>query len=207
LSARRRLHRFAVAVTALLPVVAAVPALAEPGDRESAEAALEAAFVLNFARYAEWPGERFDDDDAPIVVWVLGDARVAGALLEIGERAAPIEGRTIAVRTADPSSASPGEWNRLKAEVAAAHVLFVGSGVARDRARSLLAELADDDVLTVGNVPQFAADGGMLALAPERGRIAFDANPDAIRASRLKVSARVLKLARRLVTTDVRGMP
>jgi hypothetical protein len=39
----------------------------------------------------------------------------------------------------------------------------------------------------------------MLALVSQRDRIAFDANPDAIRASRIEVSSRVLELARALV--------
>jgi hypothetical protein len=38
----------------------------------------------------------------------------------------------------------------------------------------------------------------MLGLVPEQQRFVFDANPRAIAASRIEVSARVLKLARSL---------
>ena len=51
-------------------------------------------------------------------------------------------------------------------------------------------------MLTVGDAPGFARDGGMLGLVQQGSRIVFDANPTAIRVSGLQVSSKVLKLAR-----------
>jgi hypothetical protein len=51
-------------------------------------------------------------------------------------------------------------------------------------------------VLTVSDVPGFAAGGGMLGLVRSGRTLAIEANPDAIRASGISVSAKVLKLAR-----------
>ncbi len=51
-------------------------------------------------------------------------------------------------------------------------------------------------MLTVSDVPGFAQSGGMLGLVRRSGSIVFEANPVAIRNSRLMLSAKVLKLAR-----------
>ena len=51
-------------------------------------------------------------------------------------------------------------------------------------------------VLTVSDVPGFAAQGGMLGLVRSGRHMAFEANPDAIRNGGVSLSAKVLKLAR-----------
>ena len=60
------------------------------------------------------------------------------------------------------------------------------------------------EVLTVGDVPDFAAAGGMIGLRRQGRRMVFDANPEAIRAGGITVSARVLKLARIVTATGSR---
>ena len=51
-------------------------------------------------------------------------------------------------------------------------------------------------VLTVGDSTGFATAGGMLGLVRVDRHLAFEANPQEIRAAGLVVSAKVLKLAR-----------
>jgi hypothetical protein len=170
---------------------------AESTVGEDGVATLKAAFVLNFARYTEWPASSFHDQGA-IEVRVLGDRRAAQALEDLAQRAAPIAGRRLAVRYVEPElDATPG-WRRLIADLRSSQVLYIGGSLGAGQVPRLLAELAGTDVLTVGDVDGFAAAGGMLGLVIEQNRIAFDANPSAIAASRLRVSARVLKLARHL---------
>ena len=65
-----------------------------------------------------------------------------------------------------------------------------------------VATLAGHAVLTVGTEPGFTMLGGMIGLREEGRRIAFDANPSAIRQSRVVVSARVLQLARVLPSSS-----
>jgi hypothetical protein len=159
-------------------------------------AALKAAFVLNFARYTEWPAESFRDADDPIEIWVLGDEKVADALAALAERAAPVSGRRLSVRSLVVERLDAPA--RLIAELKSVQVLFVGREVAARSASFLLAELNGAPLLTVGDTEGFAAAGGMLGLVPEQKRFVFDANPQAIARSGIELSARVLKLARSL---------
>jgi hypothetical protein len=172
------------------------------GAPEDSAAALKAAFVLNFARYTEWPAENFRGPDDPIEISVLGDARVAAALAKLAERAAPIAGRSVRVRALVAERLEAPQ--RLVADLSHVEVLFVGREAEPSEVSALLSGLAGAPLLTVGDGEEFAAAGGMLGLVPEEQRFVFDANPAAIASSRIEVSARVLKLARALAREERR---
>lgn len=198
--------RTAVALALALSLDAAPvrEAAATPAPAEAVEAAeLKAAYVVNFARYTEWPANRFEHAQGTLVVVVIGDDEVARELAEIAERADPIRGHPLEVRR-EPLS-PPESWRRgrMLEELRLAHVVYLGPD-AEDGVRELLADLAGLSVLTVGDVPGFAAAGGMIGLRREDLRVVFDANPEAIRAGGIAVSARVLKLARIVTTGDRR---
>ncbi len=198
--------RTAVALALALSLDAAPvrEAGATPAAAEAVEAAeLKAAYVVNFARYTEWPANRFEHAQGPLVVMVIGDDEVARELAEIAERADAIGGHPLEVRR-EPLS-PPESWRRerMLGELRRAHVVYLGPD-AEDGVRELLADLAGLAVLTVGDVPDFAASGGMIGLRRQDLRVVFDANPEAIRAGGITVSARVLKLARIVTTTGRR---
>ena len=167
-----------------------VPARAQDLDaRQLAE--VKAGFVLNFIRYTTWPEESFDGPDAPLRVVVLGDAAVAETLQAIASRAGAVSsGRRVTVDRILFSSVD---------ELLSAHVVYIGDS--SDHATmELLERLAGHDVLVVGDGREFAAAGGMIGIWRDGERLVFDANPEAIRATRIVVSARVLKLARLVET-------
>jgi hypothetical protein len=156
---------------------------------------VKAAFVLNFVRYADWPAEREPAPDGVLEVDVVGNPELAQALARLAGRAGGIDGHSIVVSTV-PLPPSGREARRLYFDsLRRAHVVFVGSAAA-EYAVELVAGLSGAPVLTVADTPGFAAAGGMLGLVEERGRIVFEANPNAIRGAALRISSRVLKLAR-----------
>jgi len=80
------------------------------------------------------------------------------------------------------------------------HAVYIEAGSGADR-YALLQRYAGQPVLTIGDAGDFVASGGMLGLVHEGRRIVFEANPQAIQASRLQVSAKALKLARVMGTS------
>lgn len=193
---RRAAIVLGLALGALVLEAAPMPqqtvATAEAAEVEAAE--LKAAYVVNFARYAEWPASRFEHATSPLTVVVIGDDRVAEELEAIARRADPIGGHPLEVRSLRLSP--PESWRRreMLAEIRRAHMVYIGPG-AEDGAPELIADLSGVPVLTVGDVPGFAARGGMIGLRQRERRVVFDANPEAIKQSGLTVSARLLKLA------------
>ena len=180
--------RAAVALVAALCAARAAdsqPTLVAESEDERA-AAIKAAFVLNFARYATWPADRFARPDSPIVARVLGDPLVAEALTQLAARAGEVSGRHLVVATS-ANGLADGE---------SPHLVYIGHYTPAEDVPALVDELAGAGVLTVGDVDDFAHLGGMLGLVLEGNRILFDANVAALSESGIGISARVLKLAR-----------
>ena len=80
-------------------------------------------------------------------------------------------------------------------ELKDAHLVYIDSS-REDRVPGILGRLGHDGILTVSDSRRFAARGGMIGLVVQNARIAFEANLDAIDRSRVKVSSKVLRLAR-----------
>lgn len=145
---------------------------------------VKAVFLLNFARYVEWPDSTFDSPDAPLTICVVGTDPF-GAQLEttIGGRSA--NGRPLALRRV-----GPGE------PVGVCHIAFLASH-GRQEIR-VPRELAAGPTLLVSDDPDFLAQGGAIALTMERQRVRFNVNLGAAEQRRLRVSAKLLQAAQRV---------
>ena len=174
---RRRAAR-SIFTAGLLAVLASVaPAQQAPTDLE-----VKAAFLLHFTRLVEWPGAGETD---PIVVAVLENKPLADTLQQVaGGQTARRSLRIVRGDSLPRGGARP-------------HVVFVGSE-SPEEARRVCAALGKAPVLTVGDSPEFAVDGGgMIGFrVTDEGRVAFDVNLARSRAAGLKISSQLLKVAR-----------
>ncbi|MFP7721428.1 YfiR family protein [Lysobacter sp. A3-1-A15] len=160
---------------------------AQPTD--SAEVQLEAAFLVNFVRFTQWPPPRFPSPDSPYVLTVLGDSEVVDAVREVANAAGEIQGRRIRVQQV--TSLRQADATEV---LRRSHVVFV-HGSTSITPQQLLPRIDGASVLTVGAGHDFTRHGGMLGLSRSGRRMGFTANVAAIQASGLSVSAKVLKLA------------
>jgi len=143
---------------------------------------IRAVYLFNFARFTEWPAA---DAKGPLTLCVLGDAEVAAALDGlVGDR--PINGRDVSVASL--------ETFRI---VRTCHLLYV-PGEDPARIAGALDAVSSLHVLTVGDGEAFARLGGVAALLNEDGKTRFAINTDALTRSGLRLSSRMLGLARRI---------
>ena len=143
---------------------------------------VKAAFLYNFAKFVEWPPEAFKSPKDPILVCVFGHSPVGNALEE-AIHGKSIAGRPLAYRqVSDAESASPCQ------------ILFVGSADSK-HFRTLLESLKPMGILTVGEAPGFASDGGVINFKLDDGRVHFEINVDAAEQEQLHISAKLLSLA------------
>jgi hypothetical protein len=152
-------------------------------------AEVQAAYLLNFLRFTQWP-EPLASSDEPVDVAVLGAEPLAAALKLLLQQPGASGTRPVRVHALGEISSA-----RARRQLRAAEVVFVAQREWPDPSR-LLQDLRGRPVLTIGEGPEFARRGGMLGLVPQGSRIVFDANPGVIHASGLQLSAKVLKLAR-----------
>jgi len=165
-----------------LVLVAAPGPLARAEPQGVEEYKVKAAFLYNFTKFVEWPDSAFRDPSAPFVVAVLGDDPFGDALDVLKGKTA--QGRPIVVRRA----ASLDALGRF-------HLLFVATSE-KSRLESVLPAAEAMHALTVGDAPGFRSQGGVIQLVRDGDRIGFEVNPDASRRAGLKISSKLLGLAR-----------
>lgn len=162
----------------------ALAALVLASGAASAQGALipatKAAFLYNFAKFAEWPAGALAPGQT-LTLCVIGDTDVADALRQIiGQQV--LDGHELAVRT--ESAAGPG----------ACHVLYLG-GLDPRRSAQAIDALKGASVLSVSDGARFAELGGVAQLIVENDRMRFAINPASARRARITLSSKLLSLA------------
>lgn len=156
-----------------------------PGARGEAprEYQLKAAFIYNFVQFVEWPAGTFPDGHTPLVLATVGDDPFQGALDKaVGGKT--VGGRPLAVK----------HFARV-ADVQGCQVLFIGTGQ-EEQLAAVLQRLGNAPVLTVGESDGFVRGGGMVRFYEEDNRLRFEVNPNAAARTGLRISSRLLRLAR-----------
>ena len=177
---RRRLAA-AVASAALLAPQARLLAAATPPPEEYE---VKSAFLYHFAHLVEWPTPPAPGE--PFVIAVIGNEAFADTLEDV-LAGKSVRGQPVRVQRFTTPAQLDG---------ARVNILFVGRG-SDESMRRVLAALAGQPVLTVGESPGFAERGGIIGFrVTDEGRVAFDINRQRADQSGLRMSAQLLKLAR-----------
>ncbi len=148
---------------------------------ETVEYQVKAAFLLNFAKFVEWPAGAFPTADSPIAICVLGKDPFGRALDEV------VQGETVNARRLVVQRINQAPAPRM------CNVLFVGGG---EKDVPKLLDSLGRQVLTVGEGDKFLRDGGMIALVIDNRRVRFDVNQMAAVNAGLTLSSRLLSVAR-----------
>ena len=135
---------------------------------------VKAAYLFNFAKFVDWPRE-----PGPLTICVAG-RNVFGNALSDTVRGETINGRPLTVRVIlEPE---PG-----------CHITFVPRGAA---APAYLRAARSFPELTVGESPDFIAQGGIVNFVLDAGNVRFEIDAEAAERSGLRISSRLLRLAR-----------
>ena len=165
----------ALAVVILMPVRAAA--------QELNEYEVKAAFLYNFAKFVEWPSNESADPNSPMIIGILGRDPFGGEI----DRA--IEGKSV-----NGHRLTIKRFSTLQA-YDHCHILFVSSSEKGNLAR-ILATVANHSVLTVSETDRFAHIGGIINFITIENRVRFEINQDAAGRAGLKISSKLLSLAR-----------
>jgi hypothetical protein len=179
----------------LLPVLAAAMFMTVPcllrAQSDAAEYRVKAAFLFHFAQFVDWPADAFKDGNSPMTYCIIGEDPFHGALDET------LKGKVIGAR--------PVTVQHLKQsqQVQGCQILFIAAGETK-RLSATLASMKGSPVLTVGESEHFAQDGGMIGFFLEENKIRFEINLETATQAKLKISARLLALAKTVIG-DPRG--
>ena len=166
---------------ALMLSVPLVCGSAQP--EELTEYQVKAAFIYNFAKFVEWPAEAFADGNAPLRVCVLGENPFGQELMRV------VNGKKIGNHELLVSNFAEPQMAK------GCHVLFVSSSE-RGRIAQVLEAMRRANVLTVGEHGDFLRHGGIIRFVLDEGKVRFEVNLSASEKARVKISSKLLTLAR-----------
>ena len=171
-------------MTTIVGPAEALLAQYEDGMGMNREYAIKAAYLYQFARYVEWPPGAFANENAPLIIGVLGTDPFDG-ILETIARTKRIEGRPIVVRRI----ASTADYTPC-------HILFICSSIGPEERTAVIQKARGSPVLLVGEEPGFAEQGGTINFFMDQNKIRFEINAEAAKQDRLKISSKLLSLAK-----------
>jgi len=170
-------------------VVAAGLASPRPAqaDAQADEYRVKAAFLYKFGSYIEWPSGSFARADSPVTIGVMGAEALAEELAQI------VAGRNVNGRPVRVRRLRPGD------PIAGLHVLFVGRADG-GRLAEILAAARGQALLTVTESEEGLELGSMINFVVVEDKVRFDIAPPPSESSNLKISARLLGVARKVLS-------
>lgn len=164
--------------------------MARAQERPSGEYRIKAAFLYNFAKFVEWPTDAFPDPHMAIVVGIVGEDQFSEVLSQT------VAGKTVNGRELVIRRGKAGENLRN------CHLVFISSSEGRHLPQ-ILDSLKGSSVVTVGETERFARLGGVINFFVVGKNVRFEVNVDAAARARLKISSKLLALAR--IVPDEQG--
>jgi uncharacterized protein DUF4154 len=180
-----RLPAFLCVLSLAVLLMHGVRAEPKAPDANAAESQIKAAFVCRFGNYIEWPATK-DTRDGPFVIGALTDA---AGFEELTRAAAgrTVNGRPIVVRQLGPRDALDD-----------VSILYVARGH-RTGIAEVLAPLRQRPILTITETEDGSSAGSIVNFVVVDDKVRFDIALSAAEQSNLKISGRLLALARKVV--------
>ena len=170
-----------VALAALLVLAGLLPIATAQAANTVDEREVKVAFIYNFVLFAEWPAEV-----GGTLRLCLSGADRFGPALDV------LQGRLANARVIELHRRPRGQ------SLKDCQVVFLADPLNTDGLRAL-DELRGLPVLTVGDSPGAAQLGVALNMVETSGRMGFEVNLFSARAGRIKISSKLLQLAREVI--------
>jgi hypothetical protein len=154
-------------------------------ERVAQEDQVKAAYLYKFLGLVDWPPSAFEGQQTPFVIGVSGAEGLADELTTMVANRST-NGRSIVTRKISPGMSLAG-----------VHVLFIGRQPAA-RAASLVAAAKELPVLVVTDSDDVFAVGGAINFVLVDNKVRFDVSLRAHESSGVKISSRLLGVARRV---------
>jgi hypothetical protein len=188
---RADLRRRRAARSALLGAAALFVAALSFVDSGIAQAPVEeyrvkAAFLFHFVQLVDWPPGALGEEKNPLTVCTVGKDSFQGDL----ETA--LQGKLIGTHPLHVEHLKPSQ------EIKNCRVVFI-SGSERAQVPVIIAALKDDAVLSVGESDDFIKEGGMIGFCVDNNKVRFEINVGAADRAKLKISSRLLLLAKNVI--------
>ena len=140
----------------------------------------KAVFLLNFARFTEWPDEAFKDAESPLGLCFLNPEPYR----ELWEwlRKQTVKNRRLTIHSYE--EVIQGEK---------CHLFFINTSDEKELDR-VLESLSSLKLLTVGEAKAFSKAGGVINFVTMERKLRFEINLEAAKRNNLKLSSKLIRL-------------
>ena len=170
-------------LSAFLCVISPITAGAQS---QADEYQLKAAYLFHFAQFVQWPADAFKNPDNTFRICIVGEDPFRGDLKRL------VQGKLLADKVVQVQNIKRLQDGRD------CHVVFIGKNESK-RAPLSSSGLRTVPVLTVGESEDFLDQGGVIRFSLDDQKIRFEINQQAAGDANLKVSSRLLLLAKTVV--------
>lgn len=143
----------------------------------------KAAFIEKLIRYIEWPIDDNGEENTNFNLCISGDDDLEGALDQLAS-ITQVKDKPLAIH-----------YLSHRDNIKICKALYISSST-ENRVTDLLEKIKNLPILTIADTEGYASKGVMINFFIDAGRLRFEINPRAVKKAGIKVSARVLKLAR-----------
>lgn len=151
----------------------------QAGDNEYS---LKASFILNFAKYVDWPESKDIQRDQKFIIGILGQDPFGPEI------------ETLRNKKIRDTKIEIMHFNRT-GEISRCNILFISSSEISNL-KIILNDLRGKEILTVGDTEGYAGEGVMINLYRSDNRLSFEINKKAAEDAGLKISSHLLKLGK-----------
>ncbi len=144
---------------------------------------IKAAFFYHFANFVDWPTSTFEATNEHLRICVMGTDPFGQTLDDMLSKKS-VRNHPFEILRNPPTT-----------QLQYCHVLYLPAS-ASSKLQGLRHRVEDEDVLTVGETLDFMRLGGMVQFFIDNQKIRFAINTKAVNQSNLKVSSKLLRLAK-----------
>jgi hypothetical protein len=141
---------------------------------------VKALFLVNFAKYVEWPANAVHGQS--FVIGIFGEDSF-GAYLRQAAEGKSAGGKPIEIRKIEAQE-----------DLSSCQIVFMGSSE-KKRLAEILARIKALPSLTVGETDHFAQQGGVIGFIKREGKVRLEINLEAARQAGLQLSSKLLSVA------------
>jgi hypothetical protein len=149
----------------------------KPGEYQ-----IKATYLYNFINFIDWPPESHFSSNPSINLCIFGDDPFGNDIDDI--RNEIVKGKKLKIK-------SYGSLDKLKS----CDILFIPASE-KKHFEQILNSIRNSNVLTVSDTEELIRQGAVISFFVEHNKVRFAVNIKAARRSGLKISAKLLKLAK-----------
>ena len=177
----------------------------KPASIQASENDIKAAFLYNFIKFTEWPEGKVAEQNT-ITIGLLGENQFGDAFDPVKDK--PVKDKRLIIKNLGrfrksfpPDDAGKLEFANYIKQLRKCHILFIDDSE-RENYKAIIDAVKGYGVLTVGETEDFLGFGGIITFIPGTEKPVFDVDLDTCEREGLKISSKVLRLARKAIDND-----